>query len=370
MENFDWNARVSAKTSSLLLVLAVFVFAILISSAIEVSVNGGSQVAQVVSSVPPPNSSGSSSPATTTATSTGSTPPVASSTAPFITVVSPNGGEVWSAGSTWPIKWFSGGVSKVTVQVVNTAVPKKVDFPILSETVPAIPGVYHWRIPETASTSSTYKAVITAADQSPVGLSDESDRPFTITGPNSGGSNSRKPVSISILNSTTVPPRAYLVDVLTRRPVDLGSFSLKASAGGGRINIDRLVFQLKITGQGGMAADISNVSIFTDKDLPSSKSAALATVNPVDSTIVLDQTSLAAEAGATMTYRIVANLGPKFQNGQTIQLSASPKRDGWHGQVFPSGNPVTFGPETVFLSRIGLFKNGFFVPGLGEISCN
>jgi sugar lactone lactonase YvrE len=100
-------------------------------------------------------------------------------TPPTIAVASPNGGEVWTAGTTVPINWaytgnpgtsvkielLQGGVS---VRTIASSAPKGTGGN----------GVYYWAIPTTLTPGSNYRMKITSTS-SPL-ISDQSDGDFTI----------------------------------------------------------------------------------------------------------------------------------------------------------------------------------------------
>jgi hypothetical protein len=114
---------------------------------------------------------------------------VKSTTAPSITVISPNGGEVWEVGKTYEIKW----TNKNSVKGVNNLVRILLrdytsgNYQIISNNVLSPDNSinsYIWRIPYSIN-SGLYKihidyADITQCPSSVVCYNDESDAPFTI----------------------------------------------------------------------------------------------------------------------------------------------------------------------------------------------
>ena len=108
---------------------------------------------------------------------------------PKITLSSPNGGETWEAGKTYPITWNSvGSTGNVKIEFVKGANAPET---IVGSTANA--GSYSWTIPKTQSPGTDYKVKITSVLNSAV--TDDSAAIFTITAPsvtvispNGGGS--------------------------------------------------------------------------------------------------------------------------------------------------------------------------------------
>ena len=94
---------------------------------------------------------------------------------PRITIVEPNGGESWIAGEQQQIKWESANVGSYDVQLEystdNGTTYKFIDF------VTNIDGLntYNWEVPNTPSNQCLVKVSV-------LGISDNSDAIFTITG--------------------------------------------------------------------------------------------------------------------------------------------------------------------------------------------
>jgi hypothetical protein len=95
-------------------------------------------------------------------------------TNPFISVVSPNGGEQWHLGSIYQIMWSHANfTSPVKIELLNGATPTT-----LIESAENS-GVYSWEIPTTMTLGTNYKVQITAVGVTPV-VSDISDNPFSL----------------------------------------------------------------------------------------------------------------------------------------------------------------------------------------------
>jgi Leucine-rich repeat (LRR) protein len=91
---------------------------------------------------------------------------------PFITVITPNGGEDWQVGSNHDITWTSAGTSG------NVSIEYSTNGSSWSNIIPSTPddGTYSWTIPSTPSTSCLVRVLDT--DGSP---SDQSNAVFTIS---------------------------------------------------------------------------------------------------------------------------------------------------------------------------------------------
>ncbi len=121
------------------------------------------------------------------------------SSAPSITVLSPNGGEVWQVGSTQTIRWATKNLTLTNSNAISVALQKGGQFQRLLFTT-TNDGVELWVIPTDLTAGNDYKIYIYCT---PVGgaamceSSDTSDAPFsivaatsqpsiTVTSPNGG----------------------------------------------------------------------------------------------------------------------------------------------------------------------------------------
>ncbi|MBN2035328.1 MAG: hypothetical protein JW768_01165 [Chitinispirillaceae bacterium] len=96
---------------------------------------------------------------------------------PFIQVVSPNGGEEWEAGRTFPVRWDANVEGNLKIELIKgTAVNQT-----LTTSTPNT-GSWNWAIPESFTQGSDYKIRITSVQTT--SLRDESNATFTI-GPRS-----------------------------------------------------------------------------------------------------------------------------------------------------------------------------------------
>jgi len=100
--------------------------------------------------------------------------------APSITLLSPNGGEVWQVKQGYNITWRSTGIDNVRIELYKGTILETV----ISTGTPAGTGKYTWTIPANQSQGANYKIKISGVDAD---ISDTSDRVFSITGPSARG---------------------------------------------------------------------------------------------------------------------------------------------------------------------------------------
>jgi hypothetical protein len=97
---------------------------------------------------------------------------------PTLTVTSPNGGEQWIQGSTYPITWisanFTGNIKIELETAANT-------FVTLAENIPAANGTWSWAIPADQAVGSNYKIKI--SDQADGDPMDTSNATFSVIAP-------------------------------------------------------------------------------------------------------------------------------------------------------------------------------------------
>jgi len=96
---------------------------------------------------------------------------------PAVQVLSPNGGEIWQAGSTKDIKWISNNIDKVKIEYSTN---NGVNWQVITTTAIADSGFYSWEILSTLS-STQCKVKVTSANEEE--LTDASDAVFTIYRP-------------------------------------------------------------------------------------------------------------------------------------------------------------------------------------------
>jgi hypothetical protein len=91
-----------------------------------------------------------------------------------ITVLSPNGGEIWEIGKTYEIKWTNNTGKYVVIELVRSSTG--VSYPITSSAGPTKTS-FIWTIPSTIQPAQDYKIRIKTTDGTVI---DTSDYPFSI----------------------------------------------------------------------------------------------------------------------------------------------------------------------------------------------
>ncbi|OJH37884.1 endonuclease/exonuclease/phosphatase family protein [Cystobacter ferrugineus] len=90
-----------------------------------------------------------------------------------VTVVVPNGGESWSAGSTRSIAWTASESTHVKLEYTTDGST----WNVIADSIPAAEGGYTWQVPASATT----KARVRVSDASEAAVADTSDADFAIT---------------------------------------------------------------------------------------------------------------------------------------------------------------------------------------------
>lgn len=104
---------------------------------------------------------------------------VVSTTTSYITVISPNGGEIWEIGKTYQIKWESQGLDKVDIRVVNPNT-SPVGVKIITGIQSSL-GSYFWTISSSIfSSRDDYEVSISGQLTNGTVISDQSDSRFSI----------------------------------------------------------------------------------------------------------------------------------------------------------------------------------------------
>lgn len=98
------------------------------------------------------------------------------SSGPFITVMSPNGGESWLAGSASTIQWVQSGVTNVAIDYSTNSGSS---WTSVVASTPAAAGSYSWTVPNTPTTT----ALLRITDASNAAIRDTSNAVFTILAP-------------------------------------------------------------------------------------------------------------------------------------------------------------------------------------------
>ncbi|MCG2695828.1 MAG: GPI anchored serine-threonine rich family protein [Candidatus Portnoybacteria bacterium] len=96
------------------------------------------------------------------------------SNSPYITLLSPNGGEVWEIGKTYEIKWELRNINTTVKEISIVAINEPVIGEVASNDVVKIAsvtgqdvlkGIYKWQIPNNIKPSDRYSIEISIADQ-------------------------------------------------------------------------------------------------------------------------------------------------------------------------------------------------------------
>ncbi len=100
---------------------------------------------------------------------------------PYIEVISPNGREVWRAGTSHPIEWvFKDGADSVRIDLYKLdTLGKRVLVSTLASSVPSDAGTFTWNIDSRLEPGEGY--FIRVRDGLELNYSDYSDRPFAVT---------------------------------------------------------------------------------------------------------------------------------------------------------------------------------------------
>lgn len=135
---------------------------------------------------------GGSIPESTTKTTPSETTPV---TAPYINILSPNGGEELKTGRTYSIKWDNNHSSSANVRIV---LRDKRGETTIADALNA--GDYEWEVPREMENGSSYKVAI-FIDEGGEGKYDESDSSFNITSSSCAKVYGNGPINIEFILS-------------------------------------------------------------------------------------------------------------------------------------------------------------------------
>ena len=118
----------------------------------------------------------------TTQTQVVNTAPNTTAQAPSVTVLSPNGGEIWRVGDTYDIRWSAPGVSSIYIILENNTGYGEVN---IAQGIDASKGVYSWMVPTTVVPGSDYSVRVEGGSfieaKGARRYDDSSNAPFTIT---------------------------------------------------------------------------------------------------------------------------------------------------------------------------------------------
>jgi hypothetical protein len=98
-----------------------------------------------------------------------------------LTLTAPNGGEVWTIGSTYAITWTQTNLTgNLSIMLLGANTPGSHNV-LIAQSVPVTDGTYNWTIPASVIPGSNYRVRI-ASMAGGVFIQDYSDAPFTIDG--------------------------------------------------------------------------------------------------------------------------------------------------------------------------------------------
>jgi hypothetical protein len=139
----------------------------------------------------------------------------------MVTVTSPNGGEIWEAGTNHNVTWTRQAVSQVKIEYSTN---NGSGWTLVVASVPAVAGSYNWTVPNTPST----QCLVRISDASNASVNDISDNTFTIEGG----------VSVEYLNSG-IPDEYSLSQCYPNpfNPSTMIEFSLPETVGNVQLSI-------------------------------------------------------------------------------------------------------------------------------------
>jgi len=139
-----------------------------------------------------------------------------------ITVISPNGGENWTIGTTRTISWTSHGSTGVLIELLKDGVPG-----IINSSTPNN-GSYNWAIPLSQTTGTDYKMRVTSTTNS--AYNDTSDNNFTISSIMQKGDLNNNGISADA-GDLVLMKRASIAEILADSRYDLNNNGQLADAG-------------------------------------------------------------------------------------------------------------------------------------------
>jgi hypothetical protein len=152
---------------------------------------------------------------------------------PSVTLIFPNGGESWNAGSTQVIRWSSVSLSGyLRIELLRGGVSVKT----ISARRSVSSGSYNWAIPSTQATGSNYSIRITSTSRT--SITDTSNASFTINGPSitvqspNGGEN-WAPGSTQVIRWSVAGVTGYVRIELIQGPTVVGTITTQTSASSG-----------------------------------------------------------------------------------------------------------------------------------------
>ena len=246
---------------------------------------------------------------------------------PSITVVSPNGGEVWQIGKNYPITWKSEGLSSDAYKILIGLIDNKGNTVMTIGNIGSNDGSEMWTIPSSVAPGN-YKIMVVCQSlacgslNNYNGVADSSDSYFTISKPVTppdNSSNSYQNVSLGVsIDASTPDAGIVMVDensntnnvaLLVGKIKAIGTANLKIKefpvtvAVNGATDVDAVASTLKLRIGGEEFV----------KTLNTSASSAVVTFNNLD---------LEINAGTTVTFTVLADINDieagSFNEGSLI----------------------------------------------------
>ena len=95
---------------------------------------------------------------------------------PPLTIVQPNGGEVWSMGSIQQIKWEGSNLTQSDSLIIQYSRDGGATWVRIAQNVPALSLSYSWHVDNYATTQGRMKILL----QGHLSITDQSDANFTV----------------------------------------------------------------------------------------------------------------------------------------------------------------------------------------------
>ncbi|OPX84340.1 MAG: Ser-Thr-rich glycosyl-phosphatidyl-inositol-anchored membrane family protein [Pelotomaculum sp. PtaB.Bin104] len=185
---------------------------------------------------------------------------------PEITVMSPNGGENWVAGSRQAVSWSYKGKpgSYVKIELLKNGEP----FRVISSWSVCSKGSYNWTLPSDLPTGDDYSVRLTSTNGS---CADMSDGSFSIAGPSitltspNGGETWEAGSKQAVSWSYTGKPGAYVKLELLQNGIPVKSINSRTSSNKGSYNwtipsnlASGADYKVKVTAVNGSCSDTSD----------------------------------------------------------------------------------------------------------------
>jgi hypothetical protein len=279
--------------------------------------------------VPNTQSTGSNYQVTVTALANSSCSATSSSFAisgPTITVTSPNGGETWTAGQKYTIKWtYTGNPGHLSIELLNgTAVPQTIKSSASAGANGS--GAYNWTIPKNQAAGSSYRIQVTSTANG--SITDTSDNDFSIVavkasaGPDQQAKGSVL-VNLNGLNSTAAGDASYhwtqtagpLVAISDPDAAETNFAAPGSSAGG-----ESLSFQLTVSDKDGTQSRDSCIVNVSDINVsPTADAGPNRTVSPAEIVELDGSHSSSVDSIVSYNWRQVSGTPVVLSDASSVQ---------------------------------------------------